>query len=112
MAKKPPENTEIPESPEEASPGDRANSMAREYYPIKHDKPLIIVEARGGAVVAIYGSKDVARIVLVDWDEFQDEGRPGVDYSLDELSAMPTDTRSLVERALTEADLGSGASPR
>jgi hypothetical protein len=111
MAKKPPENREVSDPPEEASPTERRNLAAQNNHLVKRDKPLIVVEARGGTVVAIYGNKKAARVVLVDWDEFQNEGRPGVDYALDQLSTMPADTRSLVDRAVSEKDLGSGAAP-
>jgi len=55
-------------------------------------KPTIVVETRGGTVVAMYGNKRVANVVLVDWDEFHDEGRPGILFGLDALTKMPADT--------------------
>jgi hypothetical protein len=69
--------------------------------PLK-SKPLIVVETRGGTVVGIYGRKRTANVVVVDWDEFYDQERPGVTYELEPLSKMPADTRSLVERGLAK----------
>ncbi len=65
-------------------------------------KPTIVVEARGGTVVAMYGSDRAVNVVLVDWDEFHDQGRPGVLFGLDPLSKLPADTRALVERGLDD----------
>jgi hypothetical protein len=59
----------------------------------------IVVETRGGTVVAIYADISNARIILVDWDEFHDNGRPGIVYATDSMSRMPSDTRDLVQRA-------------
>jgi hypothetical protein len=64
------------------------------------EKPTIVVETRGGTVVAIYGNDHTANVVLVDWDEFHDDGRPGVLWDLEPHSAMPADTRKLVEQRL------------
>jgi hypothetical protein len=63
-------------------------------------KHQIIVETRGGTVVGIYSDRKDVRVILVDWDEFKDDGRPGVDYALDPLAAMPPDTAELVARAI------------
>lgn len=75
-------------------------------------KPTIVVVTRGGTVVAIYGRKHAANVVLVDWDEFHDEGRPGVPYDLDPLSKMPADTRTLVEQGLADKERPESASQR
>jgi hypothetical protein len=60
----------------------------------------VIVECRGGETVAIYSDNAAIRVVLVDWDEYHDEGRPGILYPVDRISEMPTDTRGLIEGAL------------
>jgi hypothetical protein len=75
----------------------------------KH-KPTIVIETRGGTVVAMYGSKRAANVVLVDWDEFHDQGGPGTPFGLAPLSKMPSDTRSLVERGLANLKHHEGAS--
>jgi hypothetical protein len=58
----------------------------------------IVVETRGGTVVGVY-SNSSARVILVDWDEFHDDGRAGVLYPVDPMSKMPSDTSDLVRRA-------------
>jgi len=60
----------------------------------------IIVEIRGGTAVAMYSGDSSARVILVDWDEFTDGGRPGILYPVQATSEMPSDTRDLVQRAL------------
>jgi len=62
--------------------------------------PEVVVETRGGVVVAIYSRTSNAQIVLLDWDEFEEDGRPGVYYPIDPISKMPLDTRRLVEAAI------------
>ncbi len=59
----------------------------------------IVVESRGGSIVAVYSSDPNARIVVVDWDEFDDSGRPGFLYPIDPMSQMPRDTQDMVGRA-------------
>jgi hypothetical protein len=76
------------------------------------NKPTIVIETRGGTVVAMYGNKRVANVVLVDWDEFYDQGRPGILFGLDSLSKMPGDTRSLVKRGLADVQHPEGAASR
>lgn len=60
----------------------------------------VVVEIRGGTAVAMYSSGRRARVVLVDWDEFADNGRPGIFFPIDSISQMPADTRDLVRRAV------------
>ena len=57
----------------------------------------IVVETRGGTIVGIYSASS-PRVVLVDWDEFQDEGRPGIVYEVDSIAEMPPDTAELVRK--------------
>jgi hypothetical protein len=57
----------------------------------------IVVETRGGTVVAIYSADPTARVMLVDWDEFEDCERPAVFFPIDAMSQMPTDTERLVK---------------
>lgn len=73
-------------------------------------KSTIVIETSGGVVVAMYGDQQGADVVLVDWDEFHDDGRPGVLFGLDPLSKMPRDTRSLVERGLADVEGHEGSS--
>lgn len=75
-------------------------------------KPTIVVETRGGTVVAVYGSKRSTNVVLVDWDEFYDQGRPGIPYTLDSPSEMPADTRSLVDQGVADKSRDEGISRR
>ena len=60
---------------------------------------IIVVEARGGNVVAVYSNLSDASVVLVDWDNIQAGDTagelPGVP-----LDVMPEDTRGEYARAL------------
>jgi hypothetical protein len=69
----------------------------------RQDAVDVVVETSGGTVVALYSSDPKARVILVDWDEFEDEGRPGVFFPLDSMSQMPADTRRLVNLGLHES---------
>jgi len=60
----------------------------------------IVVEIRGGTAVAMYTDDPNARLILVDWDEFNEGGRPGVLYPVQATSEMPSDTRDMVRHAL------------
>lgn len=64
----------------------------------------VVVEIRGGTAVAMYADDPTARVILVDWDEFNADGRRGIVYPLESLSDMPPDTRAIVE-----GPLGTGA---
>jgi len=72
---------------------------AEELSMDRRTPPAIVVETRGGTVVGIYSDAPDAQIILVDWDEFHEDGRPGIVYPIDPLSRMPPDTRDLVGRA-------------
>lgn len=63
----------------------------------------VIVEARGGTIVAMYCDDPRVRVLLVDWDEYHDEGRPGIRFPLDRVSEMPDDTSELIKPALQSA---------
>jgi hypothetical protein len=68
---------------------------------VRIPRNTVVVEVRGGTVVAIYGAKYAAKVVLVDWDEHFDNGRPGIEFDLDPISRLPPDTRALVEEHLS-----------
>jgi hypothetical protein len=60
----------------------------------------IVVETRGGTVVAMYCADPLARVMLVHWDEFEDCERPAVFFPIDAMSQMPSDTERLVKLGL------------
>jgi hypothetical protein len=60
----------------------------------------VVVETRGGTVIAMYSRDPKARLILVDWDEFEDDARPAVSFPVDRLSQMPSDTQRLVKLGL------------
>jgi len=64
------------------------------------NSPEVVVEMSGGVVVAIYSRSHNSRIVLLDWDEFEDDGRVGIFFPVDPISSMPTETRRLVDAAI------------
>ena len=56
--------------------------------------PEILVEVRGGCVVAMY-AKGPAKVKLLDWDNFEDrpEGAKAINFSVDRFESMPEDTK-------------------
>jgi hypothetical protein len=69
-------------------------------YPMT--KPIareIVVETRGGTIVGIYCDDRDLRVIVVDWDEYHDQGRAGVVYDADRASSIPEDTKRLVNAA-------------
>jgi hypothetical protein len=54
----------------------------------------LVIETRGGAVQDVYTDEDI-RVILVDWDECEEEIRKSCASKLfpSWLSAMPDDTR-------------------
>jgi hypothetical protein len=59
----------------------------------------ILIEVRGGVVVAVYSNDPRSRVFLLDWDDQGDNIlRDAVDagrYPVDRFDAMPTDTARL-----------------
>ncbi len=60
----------------------------------------VIVECRGGVAVGVYCNDPAIKVVLVDWDDYHDSGRPGVIYPVDRFSQLPRDTRQLAEAVM------------
>lgn len=70
-----------------------------------NDAALVVVEVRGGTVVATYANSENVRILLVDWDESEAGGEPGFTFPLDRLDDMPADTLAVVNRVLGDSRL-------
>ena len=70
----------------------------------------VLVEVRGGVVVAVYSSDCGERVYLLDWDEQGDRTpRDNVDavpYPVDSFGAMPADTAKVFVRATDGRDVG------
>lgn len=63
----------------------------------------IIVEIRGGVLVAVYTDIPNARAVLVDWDEVEspeDLTVAGGIYPMDSVASMPDETELVYQSAL------------
>lgn len=58
----------------------------------------IVVESRGGVIVAIYARTPDTRVVVVDWDDISPSRPHGTLYPVENIEAMPKDT---VEVAVT-----------
>jgi hypothetical protein len=59
----------------------------------------VLIEVRGGVVVAVYSNDPQSRVFLLDWDEAGNRiRRDSVDagrYPVDSFDAMPADTAKL-----------------
>jgi hypothetical protein len=56
-------------------------------------RPQVVVETRGGTVVAIYSSDPSVKVMLIDWDELEAEGRVGANFPVEPLEGMDKETR-------------------
>jgi len=63
------------------------------------DSPDVVVESRGGVIVAIYTRNSNARVVVVDWDDISASCQYGVIFPLDDISGMPIDTATVANAA-------------
>jgi carbamoylphosphate synthase large subunit len=69
-------------------------------------KSTIVIEVRGGVVVAVYSNDSRSRVLLLDWDERPDRfpyGRvEATRYPVDRFAAMPADTAELALKAAND----------
>ena len=62
----------------------------------------VVIEIRGGRLVATYSNDPGARFVVVDWDDLQElppTARRGNVWPGEALATMPRDTREVYEQA-------------
>jgi hypothetical protein len=62
----------------------------------------IVVEVRGGCLVAMYCDDPSVRFVVVEWDDLNElplAKRKASAWPSDPLAAMPSDTREVYQRA-------------
>lgn len=64
-------------------------------------KPTIVIESRGGTIVAVYGDRKVADVLLVDWDEAACQEAPGCALPVEPLTMMTSETGAAVGDALS-----------
>lgn len=64
-----------------------------------HGEPDVVVEIRGGTVVAVYTRSDSLRVALVDWDEVTCGEPTGSTYLATSLHQIPFETRDLIVSA-------------
>jgi hypothetical protein len=69
-------------------------------------KPTILIEVRGGVVVAVYSDDSQSRVLLLDWDERSDRfpyrRAEAAQYPVDKFDAMPADTAELALKAAND----------
>ena len=56
----------------------------------KHNR--LIIESSGGVIQAVYTSDPALKVVLIDWDEAEEEEPPARSYPTSALADMPADT--------------------
>lgn len=64
----------------------------------------IVIEVRGGCVVAVYINNKDHRIILIDWDdepEKQTEFQKGRFFKKDFMCSLPDDTKILYKNAIS-----------
>jgi hypothetical protein len=55
----------------------------------------VIVEVRGGCVVETYSDAEEIQLTIVDWDDFETEGKPFTSKWVPcPVTAMPDETRA------------------
>jgi hypothetical protein len=61
-------------------------------------KQKIIIEIRGGVLVAVYAQDPAIEVLLVDWDDDVEAGstRVSVPFPVDALDQMPAETKAAV----------------
>jgi hypothetical protein len=61
-------------------------------------KQKIIIEIRGGVLVAVYARDPAIEVLLVDWDDDVEAGstQVSVPFPVDALGQMPEDTKAAV----------------
>lgn len=74
----------------------------------------VVIEVRGGVVVAVFADAEAVEAVLVDWDNIGEsageDGKPtegAVVFSVEPLEGMSIDAAALVSAAVTEAAEGA-----
>ncbi len=66
----------------------------------------VVIEVRGGCLVAVYSVDRKQRFVLLDWDdlnELPETERTGGVFPQNLLNEMPDDTRCAYERSISPA---------
>ena len=63
----------------------------------------VVVEVRGGAVVAVYSDSPRDSAVILDWDNIEDGDSVGT-LPVDPIEAMPAPTRTAIRQARTRSD--------
>lgn len=60
-------------------------------------KQKVVVEMRGGVLVAVYASDPAIEVLLVDWDDVEaGSSQASVPFPVNALDEMPADTKAAV----------------
>lgn len=59
----------------------------------------VIVEIKGGVVQTVYAPKGT-HVIILDWDDINEEGGNAVLYPINKFSDMPPETKEQVDKAV------------